>query len=186
MPKTTVCECGQPKDYRAQHCKACAWRYSLPKRWGQRNSTERVLERFLIKVDRSGDCWIWMGRQDTDGYGITHAWGNQWRAHRLAYHLYHGEVPDGMHVCHSCDNRACVNPAHLFAGTNQDNTADRNRKGRQAKGERTNHNKLTPDQVRELRQRYEQGEVVHHLARAFGIADSSAWAIVRREHWKHI
>jgi hypothetical protein len=71
-------------------------------------------------------------------------------------------------------------------GTNADNTADRNAKGRQAKGEQTNHNKLTAEQVQELRRRHSQGEIVHHLAQEFRIRDASVWKIVRRQSWKHL
>ena len=184
--KTTLCQCGRPKYYRAQQCKACANRSIASERWERQNDEALVKERFLAKVDRSGGCWLWTRARDKDGYGLMRAWGNQWRAHRLSYHLFRGPIPNDTVVCHACDNPSCVNPDHLFLGTNTDNTADRNRKGRTARGEQTAHNKLTAEQVRELRCRYETGEKMACLARAFGVTQATAWSIVRRQSWKHV
>ena len=97
-----------------------------------------VAERFWEKVDQSGGlfaCWPWTANRNSRGYGDRFRVGDkQYRAHRFAYELTHGPIPDGLLVCHSCDNPPCCNPAHLWLGTAADNHADRNRKGRQASG----------------------------------------------------
>lgn len=91
-------------------------------------------ERFDEKVEiaKAGECWTWTASVDGKGYGqFCHAGGKStMRAHRFAYERAFGPVPDGLLVCHTCDNRRCVNPAHLFVGSHSDNMKDMRRKGR--------------------------------------------------------
>lgn len=90
-------------------------------------------ERFLSLIDRSPgstDCWPWRGQLGGGGYGRVHWLGHSLRAHRKAYELLVGPIPSGLHVCHSCDNPPCCNPAHLWLGTDADNLADMRAKGR--------------------------------------------------------
>lgn len=88
-------------------------------------------ERFLEKVDRRGedDCWLWLAGTSAGGYGLFFNKGRI-MAHRFSYQLHRGTIPQGLRVCHSCDNPPCVNPKHLWLGTPKDNTQDMMNKGR--------------------------------------------------------
>lgn len=156
-----------------------------------------LAERFWARVDKRGpdECWPWLGAKNCGGYGRI-CKGNRKggaptiQAHRASYELNVGPIPDGLFVCHHCDNRACVNPAHLFLGTAQDNADDMVRKGRSPRhgkthnsGERNGRAKLTAQQVIEIRQSpmtYDQ------ISKVYGISDGAISGILSRKNWKHI
>lgn len=119
-----------------------------------------LAQRFWPKVAKGGpdECWPWNGARIRKGYGKLGAVAPQratFSAHRVSYELNVGPIPDGMMVCHRCDNPPCVNPAHLFLGTASDNRADQQAKGRFNPGDRFGakaaNARLTEDQVREIR-----------------------------------
>lgn len=146
--------------------------------------------RFWDSVHKARNgCWNWMGAINTDGYGTFNFYGENKRAHRFSYELHRGPIPQGLFCCHHCDNRRCVNPAHLFLGTALDNIQDMHRKGRAnpPRGARAAAAKLTEDDVREIRRRYAEGDVTYgQLATEYGVHYRTPQAIVLRRTWKHV
>lgn len=133
-----------------------------------------VPDRFIAKL-RLGPsgCWVWTGTCHGKGYGHFSANKRTNKTHRYVWDAVHGSIPSGMHVLHRCDNPPCCNPAHLFLGTNADNVADRDAKGRQAKGDRNGKQKLTAAQVNEIRAKYEAGGATQKdLAAQYGVDGS--------------
>lgn len=148
-------------------------------------------DRFFASFVRGepSDCWPWLRAINRLGYGtIGRGPGRHDRAHRVSYELHVGPIPQGLHVLHSCDNRACVNPAHLRVGTHADNMRDMKERGRQnaARGERAGLAKLTAEQVLAIRARRAAGERQIALAREYGIDKTQVWNIVTRKVWKHV
>jgi hypothetical protein len=149
--------------------------------------------RFWAKVEVRGpdECWEWRGSLRSAGYGAFSIGKKSLCAHRVAYLLTRGEIPDGKIVCHTCDNRKCCNPAHLYAGTTADNARDRQERGRastkRARGSKASKAKLTEADVIAIRQRYAAGGITQTmLAGEYGIDTSSISDIVRRESWRHV
>lgn len=143
--------------------------------------------KFWVKVseDKSG-CWIWTGRTLPFGHGQTTFGGKLQLTHRIAWQLIHGEIPDGKCILHLCDNPACVRPDHLFLGTKSDNNTDRANKGRNApkSGEMNGRAKLTWDDVRIIRSRYNSGTAkVKDIINEYKIGKSTFWHIIRNETW---
>lgn len=146
---------------------------------------------FWAKVDTSGDCWLWTGYLDRQGYGRVGRKGrNPMGAHRYAWELTNGPIPEGKVIRHSCDNPPCVNPVHLQLGTQRDNIADRQRRGRHRPGrfpgEAHHSHKLTNADVLACRAAYDAGEKVSVLARRYGLNHKSMYQVVTRRTWRHI
>ncbi len=143
-----------------------------------------IADRFWSKVDRrhNTECWLWTAHRNNDGYGNFRFKGKIEKAHRVAWFLRFGVMPP-LHALHYCDNRACVNPAHLFTGTHQDNMTDRMAKGRQAKGKKNGLSKLTDDVVREIRN---SKESQRKLAARFGVSSTTIRLARNRKTWTHV
>lgn len=142
-------------------------------------------------INPATGCHEWNGGRSERGYGLIVIDGKQRYAHRVAYARAHGEVPEGLCVCHHCDNPSCVNMEHLFLGTQAENTADMDRKGRRVSspqvGARHWKARLSSDDVAEIRRAYGAGGVRQvDLARRYGVAQAHVSAIIRGAAWGHI
>lgn len=135
----------------------------------------KEIRRFEARVRKAGGCgcWFWTGVLNKGGYGRFVVGGREEMAHRAAWMLFKGEIPDGKLVLHRCDVPACVNPAHLFLGTHADNAMDKMLKGR---GGTT---KLSDEQVREIRALRTEGVKVRVIAERFGVVTSTVSDIDR-------
>lgn len=143
-----------------------------------------VGEYFWARVNKEdgGGCWNWLGGWATGGYG---RFKSGKLAHRVSWKLHRGYIPDGMQVCHHCDNRRCVRPDHLFLGTQADNIADMLAKGRQGprtRGEQVYNAKLTNAQADALRREYAAGGItLRPLAAKYGLSPRGTFKIVKHQ-----
>jgi hypothetical protein len=151
------------------------------------NKWRDLAERFHSYIRKRGprECWEWTGPLDTHKrgqLGYTDPLGRRRMANapRLSYEMHVDKPPRGMEVCHTCDNGACVNPAHLYLGTHQQNMTDR------AVRERGGSNRLTAENVREIRARNAAGESQQSLAAAFGVHIVTVSDAIRRATWAHV
>lgn len=134
-------------------------------------------------VPESG-CWLWDGAVSTNGYGRFKVGKDRAvkYAHRMFYEAAHGAIPDGMSVCHKCDTPLCVNPAHLFLGTQPDNLADMRRKGRQVSGDRHPGAKVCADIAEKIRAM--AGEMSQSaIGRLFGVSQTTVCQILSGQRW---
>jgi DNA-binding XRE family transcriptional regulator len=145
------------------------------------------LDRFWAKVVDGGGCWEWAGCRVPDGYGHIKSGKTALKAHRLSWELANKkEVPEGLYVCHSCDNPSCVNPAHLWLGSAKDNSRDAMAKGRSVvfqSGTRNPAAKLTKAAVSEIRALRAQGRTGRELAARYGVSKQAIYAVERGENW---
>jgi hypothetical protein len=188
MAKSTVpcsvSECERPAIARS----LCDMHYRRVKRTGSQDR-RGPSDRFWDYVDKSSGpeaCWPWIGGRSPRGYGWFRIKKKSWRANRYAWVIANGKIPDGLQVCHRCDNPACVNPNHLFLGTGADNMQDKILKGRQICGEDVHLAKLTEQQVIDIRRRMTIGCNRQIVANDFGVTAGCIDAVFRRLTWKHI
>lgn len=138
-----------------------------------------------VKIDCCG-CWNWNGVIRRDGYGVFRLNRKNIAAHRAVFELFNGPIPDGLYVCHKCDNRACVNPSHLFLGTPLDNSLDMVAKGRSSYGEKSGIAKLKEDDVELIKRMKDSGIRQFILAKKFGVSQGTISLIVLKKSWKHL
>lgn len=154
------------------------------------NVYQRLIQH--MEINKTSGCWEWVGSK-RNGYGRmiigsrTDGTRKSVSAHRVSYELNFGEIPDGMEVCHKCDNPCCINPDHLFLGTKQDNAADRDAKGRNIvfTGEEQPRAKLTKKAVKDARwERAYKGTSFQTLADRYGVSKRTMQNAIKGVTWK--
>jgi hypothetical protein len=167
--------------------------------------TNQFPERFMNKVEITKDCWIWKAANTPRGYGIFTVKKKNIYAHRYSWSFVNGEIPEGMVICHRCDNPSCVNPDHLFIGTQKENLDDMKNKGRSPvgekhrtkthpelvlRGEQIGTSKLSEEQVRKIREEYRPGKPgvksetsLTGLAKKYGVNFQTISKIINNKRW---
>lgn len=146
--------------------------------------TIRRIKSFLACIHKTNSCWTWTSHLSRAGYGRTTLNGKAIHAHQLSYIYHCGDIPDGMVVCHRCDNPPCVNPNHLFLGTPRENNDDKVRKRRHCFGEKHSLAKLTNQDVVKMRELTHLGR--KQLAAMFNVAVPTVGDVLSRRTWRHI
>jgi hypothetical protein len=186
-----ICECGTERivygaTIRSESSKSCgclkAEKSSIAMKAMRLRQSGSLHDRFFsrfVKLDNG--CWQWRSHTDKDGYGVLPGDRQNTRAHRLSYEIHIGQIPDGLLICHHCDNPGCVNPKHLFAGTSKDNAQDALQKKRNYVGCKNGRSKLTEENVKEIFNSILNGQ---QLANKFNVTRSTINNVRRGDTWK--
>lgn len=145
----------------------------------------KIFFKNFIKKSKS-ECWPWIGCKNKKGYGVFRMFARGIQAHRASWWIHKGEkVPDHLLACHTCDNPSCVNPDHIFIGTNKDNMRDMVEKGRKPRplGELSHNSKLKEFEVLEIYKSHLPASAIHEK---YGVSQSTIWAIRKGDCWTHL
>jgi len=181
-----ICDCGEYLEVSTSQLgrqKHCNYSYRLP----DEQYHQKLRKCFNNKYTEKNGCWEWNKFIHKHGYGVTGYRNRSMLAHRLSWLLFKEPIPDGIDVCHHCDNPKCVNPDHLFLGTAQDNVRDCfNKKRKSHKGEKHPGSKITEKEILEIFRLRKMGWTHQKLADRFKITQSTISNILHRRLWKHI
>lgn len=145
------------------------------------------IARFFSNVQKTETCWLWIGYRNRRNYGVFSFRDYPFAAHRVSFFLANGTIDPSKCVCHRCDNPPCVNPAHLFEGSNKENSVDAMVKGRLAKGEQNGFSKLNKTQVLEILAKYKPHKYkVKTLALEYGVSRRAIESIIYGWRWAHV
>lgn len=186
------CGCGQKTSIATSRVAVAGVNKGQPYRFYAKHYVPKPREQtFWKRVSKPSpdECWEWQGGKTPDGYGSAGHKNKSVLAHRLAWELTNGPIPEGMEVCHKCDNPPCCNPDHLFLGTHADNIRDMFAKGRNnpRRGAANSNAKLTESQVKEIRSRYANKDGnTYELAQEYGVSQVTISALIRRKTWGHV
>ena len=147
---------------------------------------EKIQQRFWDKVKKTNSCWFWIAGKIDKGYGRINLGKNKLcLAHRFSWILKNGKIPNGLFVCHKCDNPSCVNPSHLFLGTNKENIKDMYNKGRapNTKGENNGRAILTWQNVKRIRSLINKYTLAE-IAKKFGVSHGCVSHIKFGRNWR--
>lgn len=172
------------KGYCRKHWERMHFNGTTERRTADPNSP--LIARLTANSELQGECIVWTGRINRYGYGELTFRGQGMTAHRAAYEVHKGAIPEGLFICHSCDNPPCVNPDHLRAGTAADNAHDKVERERSARGVGNAAAKLTEADVREIRLLRAKGHTYGQLASRFQVGTSTIGRVVKRTHWRHV
>jgi len=154
------------------------------------NLPAKTEQRFWDKVQKTSDCWNWTASKGHNGYGRFRVKGKLESPHIVSYKLHNDDHIKGMDVCHTCDNRACVNPNHLFLGSHSDNMKDCSNKGRNTgadlRGENQPGSKLKDDQVKTIKKLFQLNIKTQEIADMYRVSYTTIYNIKIGKTWKHI
>lgn len=191
----TMVTCSEMTCEKSAFAKGLCKRHYERRRCGVSPEPRSLVERFQGKVDKEngpihlvyGQCWVWKASLTKWGYGQFKYGDTMELAHRVAWFILHGAWPT-LCVLRHCDNPPCVNPTHLFLGTDADNAADRAAKGRgnSPRGERNHNVKLTENDVLDIRSLSAMGATRRTLAEEYGIGLANVSSVITRRAWRHV
>jgi hypothetical protein len=191
-PKLCECGCGQQTTLAPHTNSKRGWIKGKPLQFvhGHNRRIQTPQEAFLryFMPGNPDECWSWQGNSRSSlGYGKLTANNKRYSAHRVSYEIHYGPIPEGMSVCHHCDNPICVNPHHLFLGTQADNMRDASRKNRTTKGSRSKSAKLKESDIMEIRRLHHlEGMPQPTIAKRFNVTRSCIAHVIQGNSWNHV
>lgn len=179
MGECIIDGCENNKEYNPGICRKHYLR--MQKHGSYENPRKSLEDRFLAKIELVpfSTCWWWVGGVNSNGYGQIRVGNKMDSAHRVSFELYNEKTPVGLNILHGCDNPLCVNPAHLRAGTQQENIMDMVLRRRRK-------TKLNEKQVLEIRRLSHSGLSFTRIGKMYRVNETTIGRIVSRKTWQHI